>query len=235
VPVRVPGICYDSPNTFSRAQRVQLAVLPPIAAGLYKFLGWTCQREIRGQEYFEQQLAGGGTALLALWHETTGILACLHQGRNFHSTASFSFDGELAARMVHYFGAECVRGSSSRGGSQALQEMEKVLGKVPAVGITLDGPRGPRRIAKPGLAILAARTQTPIVPNAAALSRCWRMRSWDRFMVPKPFARVIYAFAPPIAPPATDHPDDVEPVRLEIEAALNRLHDDIERALGVEI
>ena len=110
--------------------------------------------------------------------------------------------------------------------------MEKVLGKVPAVGLTLDGPRGPRRVAKAGIAILAARTQTPLVPVAAALDRAWRLRSWDRFMIPKPFARVIYAFAEPIAPPAEDTPEAVEAVRLQVELALNALHDEIERKFG---
>jgi len=230
--VRVPGIQYDSPLQFTFKQRMILAVVPPLVARTYKALGSTCRREYRRTDIFEDMLAARGTALLALWHESTGILACYFQGRNFHSTASYSFDGELAARAVHCFGAETVRGSSSRGGSLALDQMEEVLGKVPAVGLTLDGPRGPRRVAKAGIAILAARTQTPIVPVAAALDRAWRLRSWDRFMIPKPFARVIYAFAEPIAPPPVDTPEAVEIVRLQVEQSLNALHDEIEHKFG---
>lgn len=230
--MRLPGIQYDSPLQFTRKQRLILAIVPPLIARIYKLLGATCLRRLVRPDIFEDMLEARGTALLALWHESTGILACYFVGRNFHSTASYSFDGELAARAVHCFGAETVRGSSSRGGSLALDQMEKVLGKVPAVGLTLDGPRGPRRVAKAGIAILAARTQTPIVPVAAALDRAWRMRSWDRFMVPKPFARVVYAFAEPIAPPADDTPEAVEAVRLQVEQSLNALHDEIERAFG---
>jgi len=133
---------------------------------------------------------------------------------------------------VHCFGAETVRGSSSNGGSEALREMEKVLGRVAAIGITLDGPRGPRRVAKPGLAILAARTGTPIIPNAVSITRCWRTRSWDEFMIPKPFARCIYAFGTPIPPPATEHPDDIEITRAKIEHDLNALHAEVEQAVG---
>lgn len=232
--MRLPGLQYDSPNTFTFKQRVILAVVPPLAANLYKFLGATCTREVRGEEHFEGMLQTRGTALLALWHESTGILACLYKGRNFHSTASYSFDGELAARMVHSFGAEVVRGSSSRGGSSALENMEKALGHVPAVGITLDGPRGPRRVAKPGIAILAARTDTPIVPSAVAITRCWRTRSWDRFIIPKPFAHIIYAYAPPIPAPPTEEPEDIERCRLAVETALNALHDAIEREVGYD-
>jgi len=230
--VRLPGIQYTSPREFSTKQRIILATVPPLAANLYRLLGATCTREVRHGEIFEDMLRDRGTALLALWHETTGILACLHQGRNFHSTASYSFDGELAARAVHCFGAETVRGSSSNGGSQALREMEKVLGRVPAVGITLDGPRGPRRVAKAGLAILAARTGTPIVPNAATITRCWRTRSWDEFIIPKPFAHFIYAFGTPIPAPNTEHPDDIEITRLKTEQSLNALHAEIERDVG---
>ena len=230
--MKLPGIQYHSPRTFTLKQRMILATVPPMMANLYKFLGATCSREVRGEEHFEGMIRERGSALLALWHETTGILACLHNGRNFHSTASYSFDGELAARAVHCFGAETVRGSSSNGGSEALREMEKVLGRVPAVGITLDGPRGPRRVAKAGIAILSARTGTPIVPNAAAILKCWRTRSWDEFIIPKPFGHVIYAYADPVPPPKTEHPDDIEVTRAAVERALNALHDGIEREIG---
>lgn len=233
--MRIPGLKYDSPLTFTRKQRMILFVVPPLVANLYKFLGATCGREVRRQDVFEGMIRERGTALLALWHESTGLLACLHQGRNFHSTASYSFDGELAARAVHAFGAETVRGSSSRGGSLALDQMEKALGHVPAVGITLDGPRGPRRVAKPGIAILSARTGAPIVPNAVAITRCWRTKSWDRFMIPKPFARIIYAFGDPVPPPLTENPADIETTRLAVEVALNKLHGEIEREVGYEV
>lgn len=233
--MKLPGIQYTSPREFTFKQRMVLATIPPFAANLYKFLGSTCSRDVRHQEIFEEMLRERGTALLALWHESTGLLACLHQGRNFHSTASYSFDGELAARAVHCFGAETVRGSSSNGGSEALREMEKVLGRVAAIGITLDGPRGPRRVAKPGLAILAARTGAPIIPNAVAITRCWRTRSWDEFMIPKPFAHCIYAFGEPIPAPATEHPDDVEQTRARIERDLNALHAEIEAEVGYQL
>src|SRR5690606_29300440 len=162
------------------------AVLPPSIAWVYRSIAVTCRVRLQTPDHLEETLARDGRALLALWHETTGILLWYYRGRNFHSTASYSFDGELAARVVHQFGAECVRGSSCRGGKLALDEMQKVVGQVPCVGITLDGPRGSRRVSKPGIAVLAARTQTAIVPVAATATRAWRTRSWDRFWIPKP-------------------------------------------------
>ena len=230
--MKLPGIVYTSPTQYTFKQKVQLATVPPLIAGAYKTLTATCRWDIRNEDNLESVIAEHGTAILGTWHETTGVLLCLHKGRNFHSTSSFSFDGELAARVVSYFDVETVRGSSSRGGSLALDQMEKVAPVVPCVGLTTDGPRGPRRVAKPGIAILAARVQKPIVPNACAVDHAWRMRSWDRFMVPKPFARVLVSFGPAIPPPPSDAPEHVEITRLAVEASLNRMHAELEAELG---
>jgi len=230
--VKLPGIVYASPTRFTLKQRVKLAILPPLIAALHKALLATCRWEIRHEERLESVIANHGTAILATWHETTGVLLCMHRGRNFHSTASFSFDGELAARLVSYYGVETVRGSSSRGGSVALDQMERAAPHVPCVGLTTDGPRGPRRVAKPGAAILAARVQKPIVPNACAVNRAWRLRSWDRMIIPTPFARIVVDFAEPIPPPPADTPEEVEAARLAIERALNALHDSLEAEMG---
>lgn len=227
--MRLPGLQYDSPLSFSAWQRLQLAVIPPVVAGVYQGLYATCRVRVDGYEYFQHTLDTENRVILALWHETTGLLACFHRGRNFHSTASYSFDGEMAARTIHYFGAETVRGSSSRGGSEALRELQKALGVVRCVGLTMDGPRGPRRQAKPGVAVLAARTRTKIVPNAAVALPSWRLRSWDRFLIPKPFAKVYIAFGPPIPPPPSDAPEDVEETRFRVEHALNTLQETLEQ------
>src|SRR5690606_15894263 len=99
--------------------------------------------------------------------------------------------GELAARIVTHFDLRAVRGSSSRGGADALNQLQQAMALGAGVGFTLDGPRGPRRKAKLGAAIIAARTGAIIVPNAFAVSRAWRLRSWDRLPIPKPFSRVL--------------------------------------------
>lgn len=231
--MKVPGVVYDSPQTFSVKQRRKLRYIPPMIALTYRSLYRMNRVEVRDAHYLEEPIDRDGRALIALWHESTGVLLCHHRRRNFHSTASFSFDGELAARTVSYFGAECVRGSSSQGGSLALDQLEEALHRgVRAAGLTMDGPRGPRRVAKPGLAILAARTQTCIVPNAVAATRCTRLRSWDRFLIPKPFGRIIVAFGPPIPPPADTSAEAIEETRTAAESALNTLHDKLEESVG---
>ena len=114
----------------------------------------------------------------------------------------------------------------------ALSALVEAANTVPITGFTLDGPRGPRRVAKPGIAILAARTQLPIVPNAFVAERCWRLSSWDRHPIQKPFSRIICAYAPPVPPPPDDSPEAVESTRLEVETRLNGLHESLEAELA---
>ena len=231
--MRLPGIEYDSPVAFTWRQRLALAVIPPCAGLAVGALCRTLRWEARGVENPEAGLAiGRGHALMAFWHECLMLAGWRYRGNGGHTLTSYSFDGELAARVIRKLGLEAVRGSSSRGGSGALKNLEAVARLVPWAGFTLDGPRGPRRVAKSGIAILAARTGLPVVPMAYAVSRCKRLRSWDRFPVPMPGARVLCAYAPPIAPPASEEPEVIESKRRQIEFALNALHTEIEAECG---
>ena len=142
---------------------------------------------------------------------------------------SYSFDGELAARFAHRLGIEALRGSTSSGGAAALIQLLKAAKKTKLLGFTLDGPRGPRREAKPGIALLSAMTHAPVLPQATAIDRAWRMRSWDRLAIPKPFARIVIAYGEPIFPPPGKATEEArEALRAEIERALNALHRKIE-------
>ncbi len=229
--MKLTGLNYESPQTFTFKQRVLLFLLPPLIAFAFRFLYRLCRVEVRHEEHHRRLREEGRYGIIAIWHESMALGSCLHRNKNYHSLTSFSFDGELAARVVTCFGLEAVRGSSSRGGSQGLAELEKALGIV-TCGFTLDGPRGPRRVAKPGAAILAARTGAPVLPMAFQPGPCWRMRSWDRFPIPKPFARAICVYGPLIEAPPNDSPEEVEKKRLEIEQALNQIHAELDEELG---
>lgn len=222
--MRLPGLTYDSPCVFSFRQRAALRILPPLTAVAMKTLFRMCRFELREPERFARLASGQDRAVVAIWHESMGFAAKVFTGTNFHTLTSYSYDGELAARVVTYFGLEAVRGSSSRGGSQALAQLEKAARLVPCVGFTLDGPRGPRRVAKPGAAILAGRTGRPIIPLAIEPSVAWRLRSWDQFPVPKPGARIACALGEPIPPPANSSREAIEETRRITETSLNALH-----------
>lgn len=232
--MNLPGLVYTSPNKFSWKERLLLHLLPPIVATLLKLLLRSCRWEIRNPlEQHEAFSRHGGKVIIALWHEATGMAVFQYRNTGWHTLASYSYDGELGARIVRRFGLMSARGSSSRGGSQALQQLELAAQHI-TVGFTVDGPRGPRREAKNGVAILAARTGLPIIPLALAASPCWRLRTWDASMIPKPFARIISIAGTPIPPPENESPDAVEATRAQTEQALNALHAAIETELGIQ-
>lgn len=194
----------------------------------YKALRATCRYTVKGVEHWQACKETREPFIVAFWHETLGLAACHYRKTAYHTLTSYSFDGELAARVVRHFGLYAVRGSSSRGGTKALGQLERALDFAGVVGFTLDGPRGPRRVAKPGIAILAARTQRIIIPHAFYAAPCWRLNSWDQFIVPKPFGHVVSAFAAPIVPPPDCSADNIEATRLQVERSLNELHDSLE-------
>ncbi len=230
--MKLPGLNYTSPVKFSLGQRVQLATVPPVVSLLAKGLYGCNHIEVRNATVLQARLEAGLSTVVGIWHETALLAAAYHRNRNFHVITSYSFDGELAARLLACYGIESVRGSSSRGGAEGLRQMEKALPQVGVVGLTMDGPRGPRRDPKPGAVILSARTQTPIIPNAYAASKHWRLRTWDRLCVPKPFGRIICAFAEPIAPPSDDSREAIEETRIQVRESLNALHALLEAELS---
>jgi len=230
--VKLPELNYTTPLTFTRKQHLQLAILPPLIVNLLKGLLFTCRHDVRHLHHLTDTIAAHGHAILALWHESVSYGLYNHVGSNYHAASSYSFDGELAARLTSGFNVECVRGSTSRGGAEVLRQLEIALGLVDCVGLTMDGPRGPRRHAQPGLAILSARTGIPVVPLAVSVSKCWRLRTWDRMSIPKPFARVIIDYAPPITPAASMNREDIDEKRREIQDTLNALHQKLEAETG---
>lgn len=224
---------YDSPNTFTRRQRLILWLVPPLIALLLKvtFL-WCRSFELRHREYIIRLRASNTPIVLGFWHESMALATWAHRGYEAHTLTSYSFDGELAARVVSWFGFRALRGSSSKGGTNALDQMQRALGENPMLGFTLDGPRGPRRRSKPGAVMVAARTGAVILPNAYAVSAAWRLKSWDRFPIPKPFARVICDYAEPIIVEDVTSRTAVMEATRAVEAALNTLHRQLEMELG---
>ncbi|MFP4499791.1 MAG: lysophospholipid acyltransferase family protein [Candidatus Hydrogenedentota bacterium] len=224
--MKLPGIAYDSPYTFTHKQRLALRLQPPLVAAALKGLILTCRFEQRETHRLREFQERG--VLCAVWHETMAMAACQFRGTNYHTLTSFSYDGELAARIVRCMGLNAVRGSSSRGGGAGLRNLQQAFEQVKVAGFTLDGPRGPRRVAKPGLSILSGRTQAPILPLAYAINRAWRLHSWDRFPIPKPFSHIVGVVGAPISPPPDDGFEVVENHRVLVQNALNTLHKELE-------
>jgi len=228
-------IPYDSPYQFTFSQKLALATFPPVIYYSLKRLFALCEWHIHNmEENFTNTLNTEKKVIVAFWHEHMAFGAHIFKGTNYHTLTSYSYDGELAARVVRKFGLEAVRGSSSKGGSDALKGLQIALEKTGCVGWTLDGPKGPRRVAKPGVAILSARTKAPIIPMSAVIDKAWRLNSWDRFPVPKPGAKITVVFGTPIHPPNSEDPDEIEVVRKEVEDSLNNSLRRLEKALRFE-
>jgi lysophospholipid acyltransferase (LPLAT)-like uncharacterized protein len=152
-------------------------------------------REV-GREGWEARRAAGLPTMIALWHGQMLPLLPHHRGQGVAVLVSEHRDGEIITRVLRAFGFETVRGSTSRGGARALLEMSRVLRAGREVAVTPDGPRGPRHAFAPGALVAAQRAGAAVVGVAAHVDRAWRLRSWDAFEVPRPFARITIAYSP---------------------------------------
>lgn len=136
--------------------------------------------------------------LHTFWHEHLLPLAYAHRGRGIVVLVSESSDGEIISQVLHRLGYGTARGSSSRGGRRAFVDAVRAARSGRGLAISPDGPRGPRQRLQPGALLLAARTQLPLVPLSCGARPCRRLRSWDRFQLPWPFARLRIVVGPPI-------------------------------------
>jgi lysophospholipid acyltransferase (LPLAT)-like uncharacterized protein len=124
-------------------------------------------------------------------------LAWYMRNRGVYILVSEHRDGEVIARVLHALGHRTVRGSTTRGGGRALVEMVRLLRTGKNVAVTPDGPRGPARQMAPGALVAAARAGTTVTPLFVTADRAWHLRTWDAFMIPKPFAKVVVHFGDP--------------------------------------
>jgi len=154
-----------------------------------RVLGSTWRVQRIGVENFEKARAGEGF-LAAMWHGDMLAPLPMHRRMGVGVLVSPSGDGELVRLILERFGYAVIRGSSNKGSARALREMKLHLDRGGSVVITPDGPRGPRQTMNLGLAWLARETGRPILPLRIECDRAWRLKSWDRFQIPKPWARV---------------------------------------------
>ena len=141
--------------------------------------------------------------VFAFWHGTMLPLVWLHRDEGVPVVISEHRDGEIIARIVERFGFRTIRGSTTRGAARALLGIVRELESGAEVAVTPDGPRGPARKFASGALVAAQRVGIPIVCIGVAASRAWRLKSWDAFMIPKPFSRVYVAYAAPTYVDAT--------------------------------
>jgi lysophospholipid acyltransferase (LPLAT)-like uncharacterized protein len=210
----------------SRRYRLLLAVAGFAGALLLRLLGATWRVRIAGEDPFSR----GGPLVAAAWHRGLLIAAYCWRNRGLVIPISQSRDGDLADSVLRHLGfAASARGSSSRGATSLLRSLIRRASAGEPVGFLPDGPRGPARAAKPGVIALAA----PLVPVGISASPSKRFGSWDRAMLPLPFARVTCRYGEPIRVPKKATKDVLEELRGELEETLDRINLELDAELGI--
>ena len=202
-------------------------MLPGLASalgpGVLKTLGrtWTARRY--GTDPFVDRREGATRRyIISLWHDTLLPLAYIHRGEGATVLVSQHGDGELIVRILKRIGFDVARGSTTRGGSAALRQLVRVARDAEGdLAVTPDGPKGPAHVAQSGIGYLSALTGFPVLPLALEADKAWRLRSWDRFQIPKPGARIAVVAGEPITVPRSDL-DDVDPYLRRFEEEMRR-------------
>jgi hypothetical protein len=181
-----------------------LLTAPWFVGFLYRFIrcyAWTFRLHIENEQEWLSHIENGGTVLLCAWHQQFfSAIRHFRQYRRYrpHIMISRSKDGELIAGVARRTGWYPVRGSSSRGGREAMREVIRELKGSRLAGHIVDGPRGPAGEVKPGIIRMAHATGAVVVPFYVSADKAWYFKSWDRFMLPKPFSRVRLRFDRPL-------------------------------------
>jgi len=170
--------------------------------------------------------------ILAFWHSCIFPATYIWRGLQIRVMSSDSFDGEWTGRIIRKFGFVKMRGSSSRGAVRALLGMRRELEQGWAVAFTIDGPRGPRFVAKPGPVLLARATGAPMVAFHIAVEKAWILNTWDRSMIPKPFSRALLRVSRQIVVPKDADDSQKERFHAELQAGLERVREFAEANVG---
>jgi lysophospholipid acyltransferase (LPLAT)-like uncharacterized protein len=214
-------------SRFKRAQARTISALGyPIIAALGSTLRWRAE----GVEHLEDVERSGRPPIMAFWHGRILPATVYFRRRGIVVITSENFDGEWIAGIIERFGYGTARGSTSRGARKALLQLKRGMAAGKPAAFTLDGPRGPARIAQPGAGWLAKVTGNPVVPFHIESNRHWTLKSWDRTQIPKPFSTVVVSIGEPVdvAPDADEA--GIERARIALE---NRLRVLEQRALAL--
>ncbi|MGE0706314.1 MAG: lysophospholipid acyltransferase family protein [Vicinamibacterales bacterium] len=207
----------------SRSRRTQAAVIASAGHKAVAALGATLRWRVEGVEHFDQLVASGRHPIMAFWHGRILPATYYFRRRGIVVITSENFDGEWIAGIIERFGYGTARGSTSRGGLKALLQLKRELAEGHPAGFTVDGPRGPAKVAQAGAVWLAKATGHPVLPFHLEASRHWTLGSWDRTQIPRPFATVSIAMGPPFEVPADADDAGVEAARRVLEERLGAL------------
>ncbi len=181
-------------------------------------------RNLTSLDVEPRQGNASGPFLYALWHHDVAVLTAHYGGPHLCALISEHADGRLITEASRHLRMKSVAGSSTRGGIRAVRQMLRQKGHV-NLAVTPDGPHGPLHEVKPGVIYLAAKSGLPIVPLGVGYRGAWRLRSWDRLVIPRLAGKVQCVGGEPIHVPADANRAALEAYRLQLQEALDHVHD----------
>ena len=214
---------------WSRDSRLRLALVPWLGSGLLRLVARTIRRQDVGREHVDAVMAKGERVISAFWHDRLLMMTFAYPPHVATTIISRHRDGEYIARVAERLDFSVVRGSATRGGAQGFRQLLQVLEGGGHVGITPDGPKGPARRVKPGVIELSRLSGMPILPLAFGASPAVRLRSWDNFLIPYPFARGVFVWGEPLYVPPELTRAETEGLQEELAARVNAVTAEADR------
>jgi lysophospholipid acyltransferase (LPLAT)-like uncharacterized protein len=206
-------------------KRAQLSLIAGLGYPVINALGHTLRWRTEGLEHFDAIRASGRQPVMAFWHGRILPATFFFRRRGIVVITSENFDGEWIGRIIERFGYGTARGSTSRGALKAMKQLVNEMKAGRPAGFTLDGPRGPARVAQAGAVWLASATGNPLLPFHLDASSHWSLRSWDRTQIPKPFSTVALVVGEPMEVPHGASDEGLEQTRIDLERRLRALED----------
>jgi lysophospholipid acyltransferase (LPLAT)-like uncharacterized protein len=221
------------PHRLSAGHRLFVRIAVPV----FRLWFATCRIQIVGRHCHDDYVNGEASGVGATWHRNSLFLVWFYRHVRPMILFSRSRDGELIARFAERLGIIPIRGSSSRGGKEAFREMLRYLAEPGArkVATVLDGPKGPKYVAKMGMILLAQKSGLPIMPIMMSAKPAIIFRkTWDQTMIPLPFSRVVVIYREPWRLPRRVAKDQLEDFRLSMERTLNEMRVEADQLAGYE-
>lgn len=227
-------MCRDGGFTLNFVDRLKINLISTLGFWVIRTIGATLRWEVVGWQNLESIWGSGNRLILAFWHGRIFTATYYFRNRGIVVMTSRNRDGEYIARVIQRFGYGVARGSSTRGSHGATIETLSALKDGKDVGITMDGPRGPRYVAKPGAAYIARKSGYPVVPFCISVDKKWITDSWDQFQIPKPFSRSVILIGNPVYVDADASEEAIKAAELEIQRSLDELRDRSDHWWGTE-
>lgn len=217
-----PELYKFSPlNKYSLRQRIVIYLAEKVFFAAIFLIGKTVRFEVENLRSMEDIFAEGKIPIYTFWHDRIFLGTYFFRNRGIIVMSSESFDSEYTARVIQRFGYGIVKGSSTRGGIRALTKMIRLMKRGFPMGFTLDGPKGPRYVAKSGAILLAKKSGNPIMPFVVEAKRFWTINSWDKLQIPKPFTRARVIICEPVYVSKTAENEELEMYRSLVQARLD--------------